>query len=221
LINNIISLFLNNEANLKSFIQWLEQSTLGTEMVDERQIDSAYDKAKFAVKLVQMYDETLPRDQKLLLNISTIATLNKGVYGMYSSAEDKKVIGANVVGKIRMKFGDDFISSQKINTLPSAVIKKYIPDVDLNQIKSSDVIHINVQKHLQSHGDTLECVLELASTIVHECTHELERQKTGTTSEVGPVKAEGIFMQWVKRNWKTITTRIPQIASIPKKDINA
>ena len=95
MINNIISLFLNNEANLKSFIQWLEQSTLGTEMVDERQIDSAYDKAKFSVKLVQMYDETLPRDQRLLLNISTIATLNKGVYGMYSSAEDKKVIGAN------------------------------------------------------------------------------------------------------------------------------
>jgi hypothetical protein len=63
--------------------------------------------------------------------------------------------------------------------------------------------------------------LEIASTIVHECTHELERQKTGTTSEIGPVKAEGLFMQWVKRNWKTIITRIPQIASIPKKGINA
>ena len=207
---------------MKTFLEWLslfEQATLGTEFVDERQIDAAYDKAKFSVRLVQMYDQTLPKDQKLLLNISTIATLTKGVYGMYSSAEDKKVIGANALSKIRMKFGDDAIKTHKIETLPAAIIKRYIPDVDLQQIKPSDVIHVNVNQHLQKHGDSLECVLELASTIVHECTHELERQKTGTTSEVGPVQAERKFMDWVRRNWKTITTKIPQLSSIPKKQV--
>jgi len=207
---------------MKTFLEWimrLEQTTLGTEIVDERQIDAAYDKAKYAVKLVQLYDQTLPKDQKLLLNISTIATLNKGVYGMYSSAEDKKVIGASALSKIKMKFGDDAIYSHKIEKLPATIIKKYIPDIDMNQIKSSDVIRINVHQHLQKHGDSLECVLELASTIVHECTHELERQKTGTTSEVGPVHAEKVFMDWVRKNWKTITSKIPQLSSIPRKNV--
>ena len=50
-----------------NFKLWLEAITLGTEEVDERQIDSAYQNAKFAVKLVQMYDKTLPANDKLLL----------------------------------------------------------------------------------------------------------------------------------------------------------
>ena len=207
---------------MKTFKNWVlqkEQTTLGTEFVDERQIDAAYDKAKYAVKLVQLYDQSLPKNQRLLLNISTIATLTQGVYGMYSSGEDKKVIGANVLAKIKMKFGNDMIQSQKFQNLPAAVIKRYIPDIDVNQIKSSDIIHVNIQKHLQAHGDSLECVLEIASTIVHECTHELERQNTGTTSEVGPVQAEHRFMDWVRKNWKTIVSRIPQLSSIPRKNV--
>lgn len=196
-----------------------EDMTLGTEFVDERQLDAAYDKAKYSVKLVQLYDATLPADQKLLLNISTIATLNQGVYGMYTSAEDKKVIGPQVLAKLRLKFGDEMIQNQSIQRLPAQVIKRYVPDVDLNQIKSSDVIHVNVQKHLQTHGDSIGAVLEIASTIVHECTHELERQKTGTTSEVGPVQAEQRFMAWVRSNWNTILSRIPQLKTLPQSSI--
>lgn len=191
-----------------------EDATLGTEMVDERMLDSAYDKAKYSVKLVQLYDSTLPAGQKLLLNISTIATLNQGVYGMYASSEDKKVIGPQVLAKLRMKFGEEMIQSQNMGRLPAAVMKQYIPDLDMNQVKSSDIIHVNVQKHLQAHGDTLNAVLEIASTIVHECTHELERQTTGKTSEVGPVAAEHRFMAWVHNNWNTILARIPQLKGL-------
>ena len=40
------------------FLEYInEQSTIGTEFVDERQIDAAYDKSKFAVKLVQIYSQ--------------------------------------------------------------------------------------------------------------------------------------------------------------------
>lgn len=196
-----------------NFKKWLEQSTVGTEFVDERQIDSAYNKGKFAVQLVQLYDKMT--NQRLLTNISTIATLQAGAYGLYNSAENKKVIGPSVIAKLKMKFGQDVFTSHKLDNVPNAVIKRYIPDIDLNQLKPSDVIHVNVAKHLASHGDTLEALLELASTIVHECTHELELQTYGQTSEAGPVAAEHLFMNWVKTNWKTIISRIPALKSLP------
>lgn len=195
--------------------KYFEQNTVGTELVDETQIDSAYQKSKYAVKLVQLYDQMT--GQKLLTNISTIATLNQGVYGLYNSAENKKVIGPNVSNKVRMIFGDEVIQSNKLDKIPNAIIKQYIPDVDLNKIKPSDVIRINIQKHMAAHGDTLETVLEIASTIVHECTHELELQTTGRTSEVGPVAASQRFLDWTKKNWNTIVGRIPDLARIPKK----
>ncbi len=191
-----------------------ENMTLGTEIVDARQLDAAYDKAKYAVRLVQLYDATLPADFKLLLNISTIATLNQGVYGMYASSEDRKVIGPQALAKLRLKFGDEMLRNRNIERLPAAVIRQYVPDIDMKQIKPSDVIHVNVQKHLQTHGDSLNAVLEIASTIVHECTHELEKQRTGTTSEVGPVQAEKRFMEWVRSNWNTILQRIPQLKEL-------
>lgn len=195
--------------------KYFEQNTVGTELVDETQIDSAYQKSKYAVKLVQLYDQMT--GQKLLTNISTIATLNQGVYGLYNSAENKKVIGTNVLNKVKMIFGDEVIQSNKLDKIPNAIIKQYIPDVDLNQIKPSDVIRINIQKHMAAHGDTLETVLEIASTIVHECTHELELQTTGRTSEVGPVAASQRFLDWTKKNWNTIVGRMPDLARIPKK----
>jgi hypothetical protein len=199
-----------------NFKKWLEQSTVGTEFVDERQIDSAYDKGKYAVQLVQLYDKMT--GQTLLTNISTIGTLQAGAYGLYNSAENKKVIGPSVVGKLKMKFGEDIFTSHKLDNIPNAVVKQYVPDIDLNQLKPSDVIHVNVAKHLAAHGDTLEALLELSSTIVHECTHELELQTFGRTSEAGPVAAEGKFMNWVKTNWQTIISRIPALKSIPSSD---
>lgn len=193
-------------------------ATLGTEFVDETQIDAVYDKAKYAVRLVQLYDETLPKNKKLLLNISTIATLNQGVYGMYASSEDKKFLGQQAVAKLRLRFGNEAVQKAaqdgSLNRLPIVVLKQYVPDIDTSQIKSSDIIHVNVRQHLMKHGDTLNAVLEIASTIVHECTHELERQLTGKTSEAGPVVAERVFMAWVKQNWQNIVARIPQLSSM-------
>jgi hypothetical protein len=198
------------------FKQWIEQTTLGTEFVDERQIDAAYDKAKYSVKLVQLYDQMT--GQKLLTNISTIATLQQGVYGLYNSAENKKVLKSNlspkIVGELEMKFGKDVFSSNKISRIPNAVIKQYVPSFDTNLLVPSDVIRINVQKHLQSHGDSIQAIIEIASTIVHECTHELELQTTGKTSEIGPEVAEKKFLAWIKQNWNTILTRIPQLKTL-------
>lgn len=195
-----------------SFQSWLEQGTVGTEEVDERQIDAAYDKAKYAVRLVRLYDKST--GQRLLTNISTIATLNQGVYGLYNSGENKRVIGPAAAAKLKMKFGPDVMTNHSLDRVPTVVIKKYVPDVDERQLQPSDVIRVNVQKHLATHGDSMAAVLEIASTIVHECTHELELQTTGTTSESGPQAAERAFMSWVQKNWQTIRTQIPELSTL-------
>lgn len=201
------------------FLEYInEQSTIGTEFVDERQIDAAYDKSKYAVKLVQIYSQMT--GQKLLNNISTISTLNQGVYGLYNSGENKKIIGNQVANKVKMTFGDDVIQGQKLDQVPNAVIKKYIPDIDLKHLQPSDVIRVNVQKHIAAHGDTLETVIEIASTIVHEATHEIELQTTGQTNETGPENASKQFLSWVKSNWNTIIQRIPDLNKLPRKGLN-
>jgi hypothetical protein len=205
---------------LKSFLSWLaEQTTVGTEEVDERQIDAVYDKAKFAVKIVRLYDDLVKRDgpnlpvqnRKLLKNISTIATLQAGAYGLYNSGENRKVIGPDVANRLKMIFGQNVLNQSSLEKLPNVVIKKYIPDIDDKQIQPSDIIRVNVKRHLDTHGDSLATILEIASTIVHEATHELEMQVTGSTNEVGPTNAEREFMNWVKKSWNVITQRIPEL----------
>ena len=195
-----------------SFRSWLEQNTVGTEEVDSRQLDAAYDKAKYAVRLVRLYDKMT--NQKLLTNISTIATLSQGAFGLYNSGENKKVIGPAAAAKLRMRFGQDVMANNTLNRLPTVVIKQYVPDIDERQIQPSDVIHVNVQKHLAAHGDSMAAILEIASTIVHECTHELEMQATGRTSEAKPQAAERAFMTWVQKNWQTIRTQIPELTTL-------
>lgn len=195
-----------------NFKEWIGQSTVGTEFVDESQIDAVYDKAKLSVALVQLYDKMT--NQKLLTNISTIIPLTTGVYGLYSSSENKKVIGNDILNKIRMKFGNDVMSMRNIQKIPNVVLKKYLPDIDLNRVVPSDIIKVNVQKILRELGDTKQAVLEIASTIVHEATHELEFQTLGKTSEVGPKRAEKQFMDWVQRNWKNIISRIPKLSNL-------
>lgn len=188
------------------FKEWM--NTVGTENVDSK-IDHIYDKAKYAIKLVQLYGRAT--GQKLLNNISTIAPLNSGVYGLYNSGENKKVIGPAVANKIRFKFGGDIASQQNIQKLPNAVIKKYFPEIDERQLSPSDVIHVNVQRIVREFGDTNKAVIEIASTIVHEATHELEFQKTGKTDETGPRKAEADFKNWVVSNWNQVVAKIPQL----------
>lgn len=197
-----------------NFKTWFEQSTLGTEFVDSSKIDVIYQKAKIAVQIVQMYDQTrssdpkaTPDKRKLLLNINTIAPLSSNVYGMYMSSENKKVIGPEVINKMKLLFPKDAMLNQKMQTLPTSIIKKYIPDLDEKKIQPSDTIHVNVQKIVKEFGDSPKAIIEIASTIVHEATHELEREFYGKTDETGPRNAERNFIAWIKQNWGTISKR--------------
>lgn len=208
------------------FSVWLEQNTIGTEYVDESKIDIVYDKAKLSVQLVRLYDETRSADlnappdkKKLLLNISTILPLSAGAYGLYVSSENKRIIGKDTVEKMRLIFPQDVMLNQKLQTLPNFVIKKYIPDVDVRQIQPSDTIRVNVNKIVTQFGDSIQSIIEIASTIVHEATHELELHYYGKTSEVGPVQAEKKFGNWVLSNWNSITSRIPQLKSYDVSNI--
>jgi hypothetical protein len=199
------------------FKKWFSENiTLGTEYVDESQINAIYNKARYAVKLVQMYDMTLPKNLRLLPNISVIANLTRSpnIFGLFNSAENKKIISDKVKQKIKFKFGDDVFSSQKINKIPEVVIRKYIPDISPDEIQQSDIIHVDVKNILSRYGDSPEAIVEIASTIVHECTHELEVKLTGSTRD-GPgsavEKAEAKFKKWVEMNKRIIAQRIPQI----------
>lgn len=203
-----------------NFAKWLEQNTIGTEYVDESKIDAVYDKAKLSVRLVQLYDETKssnpkadPRYRKLLLNINTILPLSGGAYGLYVSSENRRTIGTSVLDKMRLIFPKDMMLNQKLQSLPSSVIKKYIPDVDERQIQPSDTIHVNVNKIVAQFGDSLASILEIASTIVHEAMHELELHHYGRTDESGPLREEKLFASWVVRNWRNIQTRVPELRS--------
>jgi hypothetical protein len=190
------------------FKKWISENVVGTEKVHS-QIDHLYDKAKYAIKIVQLYSAATR--QKILHNISTIAPLNSGVYGLYNSSENKKVIGQQAANKIKFKFGDDVLANQKMQKLPQYVIRQYLPDLDDRQIAPSDIIHVNVSRIVRELGDSMEAVLEIASTIVHEATHEIEFQTTGKTDEIGPKKAEEQFKKWAFANGPLIASRIPQL----------
>ncbi len=181
-----------------SFKTWLEINTVGTKDVDESKIDALYDKAKISVKLVQMFNE------KLLYNINTIIPLQSGVYGLYNSAKNQKVIDQQEAEKIRLKFGKDVIEKHQIDMIPNVVLKQKVPELDLNKIHPSDTIEVNISRILKELGNTKRAVIEIASTIVHEATHENELQNKGSTNEVGPKAAEMQFMNWVKANKATI-----------------
>lgn len=202
---------IQGSQKILNFKEWINQNTIGTEMVDSSQIERLYDKAKLSVKLVQIYDKMT--NQSLLKNISTIAPLASGVYGMYMSKENKRVIGKQTADKMRLLFPKDMMLQQKLQTLPNAVIKKYVPDVNEKELQPTDTIRVNVKKIVDKLGDSKEAILEIASTIIHEATHEIELQNTGKTNEIGPKNAEAKFIQWANQNWNTIKTRIPELAN--------
>lgn len=205
---------------MMQFRNWLELNTLGTDEVMS-QIDGLYDKAKYAIKLVQMYVKSSsdPNVRNLLKNISTIAPLNSGVYGLYNSAENKAVIGKPAANKIRFTFDQGMLDQQdNIQKLPIAVIKKHMPEVDPNQIKPSDVIHVNVNAIVNRLGDSMEAIVEIASTIIHEAKHNMEYRSSPSPNpalgEVNPKKAEEDFKSWIKANWPRIISSIPQLNNL-------
>jgi len=181
------------------------ESTIGTEDVDFSQIEQRYAKAKISVMLVRLYDQMT--NQKLLTNISTIANLSGSAYGVYVSSENKKAIGSDIVNKIKMIYPNDPALGEKLQKLPKKVLLQYIPHLDEKKIVPSDVIHVDVNRHLSNLGDTPAAILEIASTIVHEATHVLEYETTGHTEDGPntPVEiAERKFKAWCKQNWKML-----------------
>lgn len=194
-----------------TFLEFL-QNTIGTENVDSSKVEQLYDKTKISVKLVQLYDKMT--NQNLLKNINTIAPLSSNVYGMYLSKENKKIIGNKVYEKLKLLFPKDIMLDQKIQTLPNAVIKKYIPELNEKDLQPSDTIHVNVKKIINELKDDKKSIIEIASTIVHEATHEIELQTTGKTNEIGPKNAENKFVDWVDKNWNLIQNRISELKNI-------
>jgi len=187
--------------------KYIEQSTVGTEDVESSQVESLYAKVKDSIMLVRMYDGTLPLKQRLLTNISTIANLSGSAYGLYISSENKKVIGPEVVNKLKLIYPNDPMLGTKLQKLPKKTILDYVPDINPDKIVPSNVIHIDVKKHLQKYGDSVAAIIEIASTIAHEATHVLEFEETGETKD-GPgtrvEKAESSFKNWAKTNWKQL-----------------
>jgi hypothetical protein len=195
---------------MPNFKEWLLtlESTIGTEDVDASQIENIYAQAKTSVKLVRLYDQMT--GQRLLTNISTIANLNGSAYGVYVSSENKKAIGPDVVNQIKMIYPNDPALGEKLQKLPKKTITQYLPKVDPKKIIPSDVIHVDVARHMRELGNTPAAIIEIASTIVHEATHVLEYESTGHTAD-GPgtlvQQAETKFRAWVKQNWRMLSQK--------------
>jgi len=57
----------------------------------------------------------------------------------------------------------------------------------------------------------VETVLQIASTIIHEATHELEHEQKGVTYEGGPQAEERKFMAWAAQNMQRILAKYPEL----------
>lgn len=193
---------------------YLDESTVGTEEVDARQVIGLYKRVEDSIRLVKMYDQTLPMNQQLLRDISTIADLHSGsAFGMFINSDNTNVIGPDVMQKIKLIYPNDPMIGKKIQKLSRKQIIDHLPDdvkkeIDPKKIQPSDIIKIDVKKHLNKYGDSAAAIIEIASTIVHEATHVLEYVEKGETFD-GPgtavEKAEASFKNWVKSNWQNIS----------------
>jgi hypothetical protein len=172
------------------------------QQVDERQIDSLYSKAHIATEIVKLFNP------KILDNISVIADLASGAYGVYNSGENQKVLPKDLENNL-VYYGR--IDRRNLNMIPKKTIRQYYPQVPENSIRQSDTIHVNVRRIMQESSNDFEAVIEIASTIIHEATHELERETTGTTSEAGPVAAERVFKAWCDQKKTMLMSKFPEL----------
>jgi len=182
--------------NFKEFVTQQDQN------VDSHEIEHLYDKAKIAINVVRMYDP------KFLENISTIANLASGAYGMYNSGENKKIMPPDVEQNLIYRGN---VTKDNIGNVPTSVIKQYFPDIDERTIRRGDTIHVNVNRILSQAKSDWEAVIQIASTIIHEATHEIERETKGQTFEQGPEGEERKFMSWVHQNIDKIKQQFPDL----------
>jgi len=103
--------------------------------------------------------------------------------------------------------------------LPKKLIKQYYPQFPINAIKSSDTIRVNVRRILKEFPDDANRIIQIACTIIHEATHELERELTGQTSEANPYNEEKRFMNWVSQNSKKLAQQFPEFQHLPNMEI--
>lgn len=199
-----------------NFKHWFEQQY--DTIVDESEIERLYDKSHIAVDLVRMYRP------ELLHNISTIANLASGAYGVYNSGENQQVLDPQL--KQRLIYWGHIpknIPEDKIKKIPRQVIKQRVPDIDPKQIKISDTIRINVNRLLQGVQDHWTAIKRIASTIVHEAMHQLEYEQKGITQEATPQAEERKFLQWIEQNKDAIFRKYPELTQsslTPKTPLN-
>jgi len=183
------------EKTMGSFREFLQGQN-----IDESQIDAIYNKAHIAVELAKIYDRTVDR-RDLLNNIAVIANLAAGAYGVYNSGENRKIMQPQLQQSL-IYYGK--VTPQNLNNIPKATIKKYYPQIKDDQIKNTDTIHVNIRRILNELPNDEDRIMEIASTILHEATHEWERENQGVTSEVGPLKTEAAFKAWMQGPGKQV-----------------
>ena len=184
------------------FKEWFNQKDT---TVDDSQITSVYDKANIAVDLVRAFRP------ELLYNISTIANLAAGAYGLYNSGENQQMLDPSMEQRL-IYWGK--IRKDQIQKLPRQVLKQYFPKLDARQVKVQDTVHVNVKRILSQSKSDMEAVLQIASTIIHECVHEIEKETRGQTQEGGPQAEERRFMEWAKQHMTEIITKYPALRRI-------
>lgn len=170
--------------------------------LDERQIVAMYQQAHTSVELVRMFNTAL------LDNISTIADLPAGAYGLYNSGENRKILPPETENAL---IGWGRVGRHNLDMLPKRLIQQYYPQIPAGAINDSDTIHVNVRRILREVPNKAERILHIAATIVHEATHEYERETKGQTSETSAYAAERAFFSWVRNNWTMLIQRFPDL----------
>jgi hypothetical protein len=191
------------------FSEWLN----GRLQIDESEIDRLYDKSRISVELVKMYKP------ELLYNVSTIANLTGPMetraYGLYNSGENQDLLDPQEQQRLIWRSGGKVTKKQLENMKPD-ILKQYYPDLDERKVNPGDTIHINIHKILKDPivKSDYDAVIQIASTIVHECTHDKEFRERNQTSEFGPEKEQTFFRQWVNQPYvqKHIEQRLGQFA---------
>ena len=193
-----------------NFKLWLEQLT---KEPDISQIESIYNKSHVALKLAEAW----PEGKRLLSKVSVVSNLASGVYGIFMSKENKKILPPDIDSKI-IHYGK--VDKNQIQTLPNAYIKQMFPDIDVNRIQETDTIHVNVRRIITEIKDDLNRIIEIASTIIHEATHVEDFQgktkekltmHSDPASEAHAQNNEKLFQAWVKSNMKTLILKIPEL----------
>lgn len=170
------------------FKEFLKENIFGD--VDASQIETIYDKAKIAVALVKKYKP------ELLKNISVIANLPSGAYGVYTHFKLK--------GQSKNPSGIVYKNKENnvpLNQLPKQVIAQHFPNINPSKLEKGDVIKVNIQGVLNNPNikTDFETVKQIAGIIVHECVHKEEVDKTGQTSETNPERIQREFLQFLDK----------------------